>query len=238
MIRTALVLGVLTLAACAPALPESGARSPGGGVGFENYDDYTSYRSRREAELTGTRQQPTTVLPPAQPTATAGRTVVNASPSNPPVEIVAAAPLPEQDGAPTVTLNNPGISDENDFEAVSSRQTIESDAERIRAQREAYQVIAPTALPTRTDTSRPNIVQFALTTNNEPGQKVYRRSALTTEARYQRNCGKYPSPDLAQEAFLRAGGPERDKMGIDPDGDGFACSWDPRPFRRINVSNG
>ena len=36
---------------------------------------------------------------------------------------------------------------------------------------------------------------------------------------------------LAQEEFLRTGGPERDKLGVDPDGDGFACAWDPRPFR-------
>jgi hypothetical protein len=30
---------------------------------------------------------------------------------------------------------------------------------------------------------------------------------------------------------LANGGPERDKEGLDPDGDGFACGWDPRPFR-------
>ena len=29
-----------------------------------------------------------------------------------------------------------------------------------------------------------------------------------------------------------AGGPERDQFGIDPDGDGYACSWDPSPFRK------
>lgn len=239
MKRTALILGVLTLTACAPAVPDSGAGTAGAGVGFEDYKDYNSYRSRRDAALVGT-QQPETVLPPARATTPAGRTVVNASPTNPP-PVAVATPQPgtgATDPAPTVTLNNPGISDENDFEAVSGRQTIESDAERLRAQREAYQVIQPTAVPTRTGSSGPNIVQFALTTSNNVGEKIYRRSALSTEARYQRNCGKYASPDLAQEAFLRAGGPERDKTGIDPDGDGFACSWDPSPFRRINAANG
>ncbi len=29
-----------------------------------------------------------------------------------------------------------------------------------------------------------------------------------------------------------AGGPERDQFGIDPDGDGYACRWDPSPFRK------
>ena len=44
-------------------------------------------------------------------------------------------------------------------------------------------------------------------------------------------CARYGSPDLAQQAFLAAGGPDRDRRGLDPDGDGFACAWDPRPFR-------
>jgi hypothetical protein len=44
--------------------------------------------------------------------------------------------------------------------------------------------------------------------------------------------GDVPSDDLAQEAFLSEGGPERDRLGVDPDGDGFACRWDPTPFRR------
>ena len=39
------------------------------------------------------------------------------------------------------------------------------------------------------------------------------------------------SSDLAQKAFLSRGGPERDILLLDPDGDGFACKWDPRPFR-------
>ena len=39
------------------------------------------------------------------------------------------------------------------------------------------------------------------------------------------------SDAAAQEAFLKAGGPERDRYGLDPDGDGFACRWDPTPFR-------
>ena len=223
MKRAALLFGMLALSACAPAMPDSGD-----GVGFENYENYDGYTAGREAALQGTAAQPENVLPPAQATAPNARAVVNASPTNPPPPM----------NAPVVTLNNPGISDENDFEAVSGRQTIESDAERLRAQREAYQVIQPTAVPARTGSSGPNIVQYALASTNNVGEKIYRRSSLTTEARYLRNCAKYPSPDLAQEEFMRKGGPERDRLGIDPDGDGFACSWDPMPFRRINAANG
>ena len=38
-------------------------------------------------------------------------------------------------------------------------------------------------------------------------------------------CSKYPSPVLAQRAFLAEGGPQEDTLGLDPDGDGFACAW-------------
>jgi hypothetical protein len=37
---------------------------------------------------------------------------------------------------------------------------------------------------------------------------------------------------MAQIAFLERGGPKRDTLGLDPDGDGFACYWDPAPFRK------
>ena len=32
---------------------------------------------------------------------------------------------------------------------------------------------------------------------------------------------------------LERGGPQRDRLGVDPDGDGFACSWNPTPFRAV-----
>ena len=122
-----------------------------------------------------------------------------------------------------------GISDEQDFNAVASRETIESDAARIERNRQQYTVIQPTAVPQRTETG-PNIVQFALQTKHNPGTQMYARSSLRfTDP--QAACARYTSADLAQQAFLEAGGPERDRRGLDPDGDGFACSWDPRPFR-------
>ena len=122
---------------------------------------------------------------------------------------------------------SPGLSDDS-FQAVSGRETIESDKERLARQRAEYEVIQPTALPQRTGTSEPNIVQFALNTTNLPGTKMYSRSSLFAGGGA---CKRYASPDLAQEAFLAAGGPQKDGKGLDPDGDGFACGWDPRPFR-------
>lgn len=129
-----------------------------------------------------------------------------------------------------VVHSNPGISDEQDFGAVSARETIESDAERLARNRAQYTVVQPTAVPTRSGPSGPNIVEFALSTTHAPGTPVYRRSGLGLGTPLAK-CGRYPSADLAQESFLKNGGPDRDREGLDPDGDGFACGWDPRPFR-------
>lgn len=239
------LLIALGLAACDTSVPDSGA-----GVGFT---DYNTYLRAREAQLAG-RPLAAPVAPlnaaPVAPVATTGFSVDRVGAAIDAADgraQVAAAPLP----APTpifdpnatnlplgnapldtqvATQNSTGISDEQDFAAVSARETIESDKERRARQQAQYQVIAPTALPQRTGQSEPNIVQFAISTTHAPGTPVYKRSSLrvTNEAKA---CSQFISADLAQEAFLAAGGPERDRKGLDQDGDGFACGWDPRPFR-------
>jgi hypothetical protein len=125
---------------------------------------------------------------------------------------------------------NGGISDEQDFDAVAGRETIESDAQRIARNRAQYVVVEPTALPERTGSSGPNIVEYAINTRNGVGEQMYSRSSIRLNSP-EAACRRYKSPDLAQEAFLKSGGPKRDPKGLDPDGDGFACAWDPRPFR-------
>lgn len=213
-----LIAACFLLSACATPIPDSGTQ----GVGFGDYTDYTQQRAAREAVLRGETPPPDAAAPisPESP-ATDGEqpAIVRAAPAN-------------------TNPNNVGISDEQDFDAVSGRETIESDAERIAANREQYEVVQPTALPSRTGGGGPNIVEFALSTNNAVGQQLYRRTVILAESRFNRNCSQYASQDLAQEAFLRAGGPERDRMGLDPDGDGFACYWDPTPFRAARAAIG
>jgi hypothetical protein len=133
--------------------------------------------------------------------------------------------------APLPAPNNPGLSDEQDFGAVSDRQSIESDAERLERNRALYTLIEPIEVPTRPGTNIPNIVAYAIKTSNPVGEPLYSRSPFKSENRSLWNCAKYVSDAAAQEAFLKAGGPERDRYGLDPDGDGFACRWDPMPFR-------
>ncbi len=196
---------MLALIACTnPPVPDSGT-----GVGFGEYSDYQTDRTLRESQLNDG----------------ISTSAISSEP------ISAGASLPTT-AAPQVDLNNPGISDEQDFSAVSSRETIESDRQRMEANKEAYQVIQPQALPTRSGGSGPSVVEFALSTNNGVGEALYSRLTILSESRFNKNCAKYTSSDQAQQAFLKAGGPSRDRMGLDPDGDGFACYWDPSPFRR------
>ena len=123
-----------------------------------------------------------------------------------------------------------GVSDEQDFGAVTTRETIASDKQRIECNKQQYVVVQPGALPERPANEGPNIAAYALATTNALGVQMYKRPPfyLTTP---EKACAKFASPDLAQQAFLVAGGPEHDRKALDPDGDGFACAWDPRPFR-------
>ena len=132
---------------------------------------------------------------------------------------------------PAVSPDNPGLSDENNFQAVAERQSIESDAERLERNRSLYKVIEPTDVPNRPGSNVPNIVLYALQTSNPVGEPLYNR-AFASQSRFDRNCARFQSSTEAQEQFLIKGGPKRDSLGIDPDGDGFACRWDPTPFRQ------
>ncbi len=144
---------------------------------------------------------------------------------------------PPQTGVvPPATGAVASISDEQDFDAVSARETIESDAARLAANRAVFEVVEVQDLPVRSGNSYSLVVEFALATNNSVGQSLYNRSGFFAEDRFNRNCARYTSRDLAQEAFLRRGGPERDPMGLDPDGDGFACFWSPEPFRQARFA--
>lgn len=179
------------------------------------------------APLTGSGGSATSSGDSAEDIAAEAAAALEAARNNSGVMPVQASP---SNAAPAV-ISNPGISDENDFEAVSERESIQSDAERIARNRQLYTEVEPTAIPRRPGDLQPNIVEYALRTNNPRGAQMYKRSSLL-KGRSARKCAKYGSADLAQMAFLDKGGPQRDRMGLDPDGDGYACDWDPAPFRQ------
>ena len=243
-----IVLGacaVAALAACQPAAPEDSRF----GVGFDQTFD--AQRANRDAALAAGNGVPAAPSVSAQPLPTSGSAAdtaaqttallaqtsqsndaeaLAAAASNSGVAPVVASP---SNPPPAVVDNATGISRENNFDAVSGQRSIESDAARLAANRAQYQVIQPQALPERTDTG-PNIVAYALATSHPVGTKVYRRSGFNAKNRFARSCSQYRHQDHAQTAFLAAGGPKRDRAGMDPDGDGYACRWDPSVFRNVN----
>lgn len=242
--KNIVILGasLMVLAACDPQIPDSGE-----GVGFNDYAEFEIERARREAALRGA-PAPTlapngaivtpgaaATLPPAAGVSTselaaAGINTGGQTPTTSPLETPTAT-------AQTPLAANPEISDEQSFAAVAGRETIESDAERRERQAAAYQLMEVTALPDRNGNVGPNIVQYALQAPNDRGEPVFNRSGLSGEARFVRNCAKYRTPDDAQRDFISRGGPQRDRLGIDPDGDGFACGWDPQAFRALASGN-
>ncbi|MFO7919683.1 MAG: hypothetical protein R6U99_02530 [Nioella sp.] len=196
------------------------------GVGFGDYDERRAEeRAAREAAARSEAR-----VPPAAPDG--GETDIAALAAG---AIDAAEGQPDdEDGAaaaPPRLGDNRGISDEQDFEAVAERETIESDAERLERMQSQRVEIEPTAVPDRPGATGPNIIEYALATSHPVGEQRYRRLNIAAGARHERNCRAYRSDDLAQEAFLAAGGPERDRQALDPDGDGYACGWDPTPYR-------
>lgn len=223
---TVMAIMLLTLGACSETNP---VYKPGQGVGFGGYDSYQKQRAARDAQLQ--RQARTTEAPTNEPVAAA-----QPAQAPQPAQTTATPQAPLSALRPTtattpVNSNNPGISDEQEFGAVAERESIESDRERLKRQSAQYVQIKPTAVPTGGNGGGASVVNFALSTTNRVGDSIYRRSKVFAKSRYERNCRKYPSPDMAQAAFLKAGGPQRDRKGLDPDGDGFACAWDPQPFR-------
>jgi hypothetical protein len=251
-VKKVITLGFLLtgLAACVdPAVPDSGA-----GVGFNDYAQYELERAQREAALNGSGS--TTFGAPAPvtsgplsaipaPTAPATATTGNAAIGSDELARAGIGQTQLQTGSPLDATNaaaaeaerianlgnNPGISDEQNFDAVSGRETIASDAQRRATQAAELVVVEAVPLPTTRAATGVNIVAYALNAPNVKGQEWYSRSILSGDNRFQRNCAAYNNADAAQRDFLSRGGPERDSQGIDPDGDGFACGWDPAPFK-------
>lgn len=210
-------LPLLVLAACAGPIPDSGSGAgvpAAATVASQPLDGEGALIAAEASEVLGLNVQ-------GQPTG-APLDAMSSDAATARTEVVVA------DGA---SASAAAISDEQNFAAVSSRESIQSDAERLAENRARYVVIEPTELPQRDGGNGASVVKFALATNNAVGQQLYPRAGIAAQARFERNCAKYSHGDLAQEAFLNAGGPKRDPKGLDPDGDGFACYWDPAPFR-------
>lgn len=76
------------------------------------------------------------------------------------------------------------------------------------------------------------LAEYAMSSDNRVGERRYRRNPFARLGRGgDEACAAFSSNEEAQLLLLEAEGPERDLHGLDPDGDGFACGWDPEPYR-------
>jgi len=253
------VLAICALGACAPEVPDSGIgfnAAPGaqpfgtgdaGTIGAPIQPPMTVSDERLPSaeSMAGTQPGESDPIGALEATVAAGDSsdiaaeaaaALAATSPNPAPAAITPAPATQTQtviasAAPAVDPDHPNLSNEQNFAAVKEERSIEGDAALIERNRQQYEVIQPTALPERTGSADPNIVTYALQTSHPRGTRMYSRSGIGLASRAQRACARYPSPDKAQIDFLASGGPERDKLGLDPDGDGYACAWNPAPFR-------
>ena len=126
--RFVAALALSALAACAGQVPDSNPNTRG--VGFGDPSEFEAARAARDQELEARRAP----VPDDRAIAQDTLAVLNTTSGNGQTGPVATgAPL----SAPGMLANNPDISDEQNFDAVASRETIESDRERLARQRAA-----------------------------------------------------------------------------------------------------
>ncbi|CAN0605062.1 unnamed protein product, partial [Ectocarpus sp. 12 AP-2014] len=172
ILRSLSASAVLFLSACAPSsIPDSNPNALGG-AGFRNYGQYEAEQKRRDALLETRREDAIRQSQMSEEQAIAAETLGALNISQ---EQVSSAPI---EGTTTVAAgapSNPDISDEQSFDAVSSRESIESDADRLERNRQTYQVAAVEAVPENPGSTGPNIVAYSLSTTNPVGTALYDR---------------------------------------------------------------
>ncbi|MDO5614132.1 MAG: hypothetical protein Q4G14_12955 [Paracoccus sp. (in: a-proteobacteria)] len=118
------------------------------------------------------------------------------------------------------------------FDAPTADDIMWKPAPRQAAATVAATTQAPAAQTGRYGGATPVLTRFAFAAQHAPGTRVWARPAGGTAAQAARACAPFANADQAQVAFLTAGGPEADPRGMDPDGDGFVCGWNPAPWRQ------
>ena len=144
----------------------------------------------------------------------------------PPVQPIPGEPIPTAPGAgvdaddgvepvaPTTAAPAPGL-----YEPALSVPT-----ETTKAKKQKSGPVKATILKPRSKTL--NLREYGATQTHLVGEQKYSRS--TSKYAQGGNCDQYSVPEIAQIAFLNAGGPRKDSLLLDGDGDGFACAWVPQ----------
>lgn len=202
------VLSVLAVAACES--PEAGSQS---GVGFQSYSEYL-YQQQIVAEREAAQRRAAMAQAAAAPAPAVAAPAPTAPAASVAADTMAALNRSEPTGGQPLSALAPAG---------------QPAAAPVAAPAPAPVPVAPA--PAAGQDYGSNVAAFALATSHPVGQQMYSRTSPFRQAALDRACARYASDALAQEAFLQAGGPERDRLNLDPDGDGYACRWDPAPFR-------
>jgi hypothetical protein len=214
------IFAILTLSACGNAVSD-GFASMSQGVGSSEYQ--RELRAREAARRSDVPYSvppeagSVNVLPPAAPLGAPAPIAAQPMPVQP---MASAAPLPAavpEGVAPQTFTPIPFGSRPAGAEIPPQGNT---------------EIVTVTSVPTGAATAGPNVMAYALQTRHNVGTVMHRRLNPLRWSRWEAACLQFVNQDAAQEAFLAAGGPERDRQNLDPDGDGFACWWDPRVYRQ------
>lgn len=235
--------GVLT--ACAPSAPYSNIiDTTGRGVGFSDYAQYLRAqeeltRLRRAEAAQGRVQGAPAQVAAVQPQATAPQQPVSigaqavaavrgpsATAPLPPVTAQATQPVQVASVPPVATPSRPASVSNQSF----TPQPFGTPTQNTVITRDFVPQVQVDA--SELGAGGPNLFVYALSSTHRVGEQRFTRRNPFRWQRWEAACSQYPNQDLAQEAFLSAGGPDRDPNHMDPDGDGFACWWDPSPFRQ------
>jgi hypothetical protein len=222
--RMGCAVAILALAACGTGPAPNDVSE---GVGFQ---DYQEYQARRTPLMrTPTPVAPQTALPPAE--------VVAEPFSNQPaasqwvsVDPATATPTGSVDvardrrrrhrrgrgNAPRTVCRR--SDPEVPFDPTQMATAPTGDDFVAPPLPEGMSVVAPMWWPSRSRRS------------TTVGERVYPRFPVRL-GRPEVRCRDFRTTDLAQDWFLTNDGPERDRAGLDPDGDGFACNWTPERYR-------
>jgi len=226
--------------------------SAGGGVGFSDYAQYMRAQEElsriRRAEAAAAREQPQdaagdaptrfqpqgfgaaqTQMPEQAPL---GQSVI----AQPEQSQSSPQPASQQTPAQSFAIGQAGSAASATAEQRVSTQSYEAQpfgtpTQNQVVRREYVPQVRVTAAEAPA-ANGPNLFVYALSTRHTVGEERYPRRHPLRWRRWEAACAQYPHQDLAQEAFLAAGGPEKDPEHMDPDGDGYACWWDPAPFRQ------
>ncbi|MFN4057090.1 MAG: hypothetical protein ACK4HW_02765 [Roseinatronobacter sp.] len=224
------------LVACAPTAPYSNLiDTTGRGVGFSDYAQYLRAqeeltRLRRADAAQGRVMGAPAQVAAAQPNSIGAQAVaaVRGPTAVPEAPAPVAPPLPTTQvaSAPAPVAPRPASVSNQTF----TPQPFGTPAQNTVITRDFVPQVQVDA--SELGAGGPNLFVYALSSTHRVGELRYTRRHPFRWQRWEAACSQYPNQDLAQEAFLSLGGPDKDPNHMDPDGDGFACWWDPSPFRQ------